>query len=382
MRHTSFAYTVLTVLPLLIAGSAANAQCTTTDTTGCEAIPGMGTELMEQRLNRTLSSNPTQDRVTKRLNSGSWSPSTTVSTPFTISPSGTVTNVQTSLTEWQSALSAAERKRLEEIAKDNDELHLPGPVRRAPAPVDVWVSTRHQDLGTDGETETHGAATTTYVGADYRVDDRLLMGGMVQMDETRENVVQTPESMSGKAFMAGPYAAYRVTSNVIFDAKTAWGHADDRARAGEDAVASFGTDRTLSQARLSGNWNLENNWKLTPSGTVTRVTEDANSPIAGADATKLEETKVSIRPEIRRPIDGWNGNTIEPFAYLQSSVDVDTPDGSEASPQNSIGGGLAISKTDYYNIRATADYTETMNSDIDPSMTGRFSVNVPLGTRK
>jgi hypothetical protein len=44
---------------------------------------------------------------------------------------------------------------------------------------------------------------------------------MVQFDESRQSIVTAPDAIDGKAFMAGPYMAYRLTPHVVLDAKAA-----------------------------------------------------------------------------------------------------------------------------------------------------------------
>jgi hypothetical protein len=90
---------------------------------------------------------------------------------------------------------------------------------------------------------------------------------------------------------------------------------------------------------------------------------------------------VSVRPEIKRPFQAGEDKKIEPFAYFESSLNVDDSDFTNAAPTNKVGGGVGLTKTDAYSIRATMDYTETMNSELDPSASGRVSVNVPIGNK-
>lgn len=372
---------ILAALPALMLTGAAQAQqvCTTTNTSGCIAVPGMSQDMVQNRFGRTAGTNPTQDRVNNRLNNGHWQADGNVKTPFNMQEAGSGTKVETSLHEWRAALTDAERKRLQEAKEKGENLKLPEPVRHQAPPVDVWVRSQTQSLDAGGEAKRRGDAVTTYVGADYRVNSDVLVGGMVQSDEADQHVVGTSEEVDGKAYMAGPYAAYRVTDKVIVDAKTMWGQSNDVARTGEDA-ASYAANRSLSQARVSGNWGI-NKMQLTPSGAVTHVTEDADIPVAGVDAGRYEETRVSVRPEIKRPFQAGEDKKIEPFAYFESSLNVDDSDFTNAAPTNKVGGGVGLTKTDAYSIRATMDYTETMNSELDPSASGRVSVNVPIGNK-
>jgi hypothetical protein len=53
--------------------------------------------------------------------------------------------------------------------------------------------------------------------------------GMVQLDDSRRSVLASPDASEVAAFIAGPYMAYRLTSNLLLDAKAAWGTAHDSA---------------------------------------------------------------------------------------------------------------------------------------------------------
>jgi hypothetical protein len=86
-----------------------------------------------------------------------------------------------------------------------------------------------------------GSAFTTYLGADYRWHRTLLLGGMVQLDGSRQSILAVPDGAGGQAFMVGPYLAYQITPNVTFDATVAWGTSRDGALAGTDMTGGATT---------------------------------------------------------------------------------------------------------------------------------------------
>jgi hypothetical protein len=249
----------------------------------CGAAPELAHELSRRRVGRTLATNPANERL-GRLNAPQSSSATM---PFAMTPDGDNTNFNTSLTQWGSALSAADQETLKQ-AKDSagNELALPKALKSPPRQFDVWAKGRREMFREGGAKE--GNALTTYVGADYRMSKNFLFGGMV--DDARQTVLAAPDQAGGKAFMAGPYMAYRLTPNFVFDAKAGWGTAQDSAVAGTGS-ARFATQRLLSEAKLSGHWGFRQ-WQFTQSGAVTYLGETS-----GATGNTVDVTRFSVGPE-------------------------------------------------------------------------------------
>ncbi|HEU4476465.1 MAG TPA: hypothetical protein VFR71_07220, partial [Methyloceanibacter sp.] len=80
----------------------------------------------------------------------------------------------------------------------------------------------------------------------------LLIGGMVQVDGSHTS--------AGTAYLAGPYLAYRLSPNVMLDAKAAWGMAHDSAMAGSESL-DLVSGRMLTEARLTGNPELKHHFE-------------------------------------------------------------------------------------------------------------------------
>jgi hypothetical protein len=159
------------------------------------------------------------------------------------------------------------------------------------------------------------------------------------------------------------------------DAKAAFGSAYDSAVTGAEN-ASFATNRTLGEAKVSGTWGW-NEWQASQSGGVTYI-DETGTRMAGQTGASIDVTRLSIGPELRRHIDVGNDNSVEPFAFFKSSLDLaDTGfEQSAAKVQNTIGGGVTVAKPDKYTVQATADYTQSSDSAAD-SATGKVSVSVP-----
>jgi len=228
---------------------------------------------------------------------------------------------------------------------------VPQKAKSANRKLDVWAQGRHEQTG--GATQ-EGNALTTFMGADYRVDRDVLIGGMFQVDEAHQGSYAAAESAKGTAYMAGPYVAYRLTPHLQLDANAAWG---------------LGQDTTTT-----GNWGWRG-WQLSQTGAVTYLDETGNG-LGGVPGTSVDIARLSVGPEVKRRF-GTRDMSIEPFAFFKSSVDLSDAGLTDPNALNKVGGGVTLAKPHDYSIKATADYSESTGST-DPGVTqGKVSVSVP-----
>lgn len=350
----------------------AHADCGSVGVTTC--VDGLSRELMQRRVDRTLATDPANERIDKRFNQTGAAEAQ----PFAIAPDGKNTNFNTSLTQWGSAITGAEKARLEKAREElaKKKIKLPRELTAANPKLDVWARAHHTAFEADDRKV--GDALTTYVGADYKVRRDLLVGGMVQVDETERGIdANAPGSVAGQAYMAGPYMAYRVTPGITLDAKTAIGVAEDSAVA-DTGSADFATNRMLSEARVTSNVAIDK-WTLTQKGAVTYIDERSSASVPGVAGSAVDATRLSVGPELKRPIDAGDGKSLEPFVFYKKSLNLDRGGPLDLSgSQDIVGGGVSLNKQNAYQIRATADFTETQAEKLDNSVAGRVQVNVPL----
>jgi hypothetical protein len=195
--------------------------------TSCEAAFGLAWDLAQGRSDRTLAIDPTKDRA-RRLD-GSYGADDGV--PFAMSGDNDNVNFNTSLKQWGSAFSAADLESLKQAQTlIGGDASLPKAGKPRAPKFDLWAQGRSQRFIDDGTKR--GNAVTTTLGADYRWDRNLLIGGMVQLDDSHQTILALPDATAGSAYLAGPYLAYRLSPNVVLDAKAAWGTAHDSAASG------------------------------------------------------------------------------------------------------------------------------------------------------
>jgi hypothetical protein len=338
---------------------------------GYDGLAGLAQDLMQRRVDRTLATDPASDRF-HRLNASSAAGAAT--SPFAITTDGDNANFNTSLTQWGAALSDADREVLNDARNAlGDDTSLPKAANLPATRLDLWAQGRRESFTDNGAVTKEGSAFTTYFGADYRWHRTLLLGGMVQLDDSRQNILAMPDAAAGQAFMVGPYLAYQMTPNITFDARGAWGTSHDSAMAGSDTT-SFTTGRILGEAKLSGNWSFDH-WQLGQSGAITYL-DETSANIAGAQTPVLDTARLSVGPQLKRHIDIGNDNSIEPFAFFTSTLDLADAQSTSPAAQNTVGGGITFAKPQRYNISATADYTES-TAATDGVATGKVSVKLP-----
>ena len=95
-----------------------------------------------------------------------------------------------------------------------------------------------------------------YVGLDYQLHPAILVGMLVQFDWMSESSTMLGTSANGQGWMAGPYLSARLTRNLFFDARAAWGRSDNRVDPLGIYTDSFSTDRSLVSGKLTGNWSF------------------------------------------------------------------------------------------------------------------------------
>jgi hypothetical protein len=256
-------------------------------------------------------------------------------------------------------------------ARIEGRLNVTAPTEDSTSP--VWMDTRQvasQPVSLDG------ALTTTYFGADYRVGSDVLIGAMVQRADRSTNPLIDSEEIVTDAYLAGPYAAYRLSPNLVLGARAAWGETSDLTTSDNDQQ-SLAKNRLLTEARLSGNWAV-GKWQLMPAASITYVDDTAIASISGlSDAAT--QTRLTAGPQIRRQFDAGDAGSLEPFAFFKTRLDLDSIVVLPNAARNTIGGGVALNQPDGYSIQATANFSESVGAELpDAEVAGKVSLSMPL----
>ena len=169
--------------------------------------------------------------------------------------------------------------------------------------IDVWGEARFADLDFQGR---NGDFSVIYLGADYRVSDRLLVGGLVQFDDFSLGEDGAAGTVDGDGFMAGPYLTARLGSRLYFDARAAWGTSDNAVNPLGTFSDDFDTSRALYAGTLTGDFKLGEHTLLSPAVSVRHLSErqKAYTDSLGVDILEqdIDLGELSFGPRVSRTI--------------------------------------------------------------------------------
>ncbi len=304
----------------------------------------------------------------------------------------------TSLSEIRAAAAAAEadkeRAKLAEAGLSFAEQPYTDRFATLRQGFDVWVEghiAKYDD--SIGGIDREGDFRILYVGADYVVAPGILVGALVQIDDTDEDI-DDPSlvgKIEGTGWMVGPYIGIRLTDNLFFDARAAWGQSENDIALDDPVVGarsgSFDTDRWLASASLTGN-EYYGPWRLSPQLQVAYGNEesDAYKTSLGQSVSSTEATigrltgtlEVGYRTELE------NGTMVEPHVAISGIWNFDTDDltfngtiyGTDET-RAKIEGGILIQTPEGLGLRWAGSYDGLGSDDYD-AYSGSLWVNIPL----
>lgn len=304
-----------------------------------------------------------------------------------------------SLSELRATMQAIEASKAEEKARLAGELGFGGeayarPVTGVRQGLDIWVEgqmSRYSD--STGGIRREGDFKILYVGADYALSPRVLVGTLVQFDLTNEDV-DDPDltgTVDGRGWMAGPYIGIKLTDNIIFDARAAWGTSDNDIELYDDAAkwrkGSFDTARWLATASLTGNW-YHGPWRLTPQVSLAYGHEEYDTYKNSLEQT-VEGAGVSIGRstfgmEVGYRIMARDGTLVEPHLGITGIWNFDSDDlvidGTVVETNGSrakLEGGVVVRRADGMGMRAAVAYDGIGDSDLE-ALSGQLWLSFPL----
>jgi outer membrane autotransporter protein len=220
----------------------------------------------------------------------------------------------------------------------------------------------------------------------------LLLGTMVQFDSLRQRSDKDRSEVRGQGWMAGPYATLRLSQNVFWQMRAAWGRSNNEVSPYLTHTDSFGSERWLAATTLAGRWGM-GPWTLKPSLAVTYM-EDVARSFTETFGTVVPEVKSRLGqakagPEISYRLQLHDGVVIEPRAGLQliwnfagdTTVAGQGPlNGENAGPQGVRGRaelGLRATSVGGVGLDLSGAY-DGIGSNGFSAITGRAAVRVPL----
>lgn len=169
-------------------------------------------------------------------------------------------------------------------------------------PLDVWVEGRFMRLN-DGR---NGADISGYsglfgTGVDYVFNRALLAGVSLSYDVSGQKSSAQGTEARGTGWLVGPYATVRLSDNLFWQSRAAWGKAHNEVSPDATTTDSFGSTRWLASSKLTGRYQMSA-WQLRPSVGVAYMeeTSDGYTSANGSlvDSVKTRVGTASAGPEI------------------------------------------------------------------------------------
>lgn len=285
----------------------------------------------------------------------------------------------------QAAQSQMSKDRMALGAGDGGSLPL---AYESASPWDFWVEGRYSGFDDDnGNLDRSGHVGVLYAGVDYRFNNDVLVGFLVQFDWAKDDSGVLQSKVDGQGWMVGPYLSARIHDNVYLDLRAAWGGSNNDLTVAA-TTGTFDTTRWLVKGTLAGNW-VHDAWRFTPSADLAYVEENQNVFTNSAGTVVPSQTvslgRLQFGPEVGYRIQHTADTFIEPFAALKGVWDFDNPnvaiiDGFVVGPGDFWGrlqGGLNVVTASGWYVRGLASW-DGIGADDYSGYTLQGSVNVPL----
>lgn len=255
------------------------------------------------------------------------------------------------------------------------------------SPFDIWVEgyTTHFD---DDDGGSSGNVGIMYLGADYEVLPGLMVGALMQFDFANEKSGLLGSSAEGHGWMAGPYLSARLTDNLFFYSRAAWGQS-------ENSVSPFGTytdrvdgERWMARADLTGDWQWDR-WRFSPTLGFAYFEEAIKSYTDSSgiriDGQTYALGRLNFGPEIGYSIPLADGSTLGPMFSVQGIWDFE---GAHGVMFNEIPGGTPEFRAKVqagvsliapwgYSIRGSG-FVDGIGANDYKAYGGQLMINMPL----
>ena len=215
-----------------------------------------------------------------------------------------------------------------------------------------------------------------------------MIGALMQFDFADDKSTVLGSSADGHGWMAGPHLSAKLTENLFFDARAAWGRS-------ENSISPFNTytdrvdgERWLARAALTGDWKWSN-WRFSPTIGVAYFEEDIKHYVDSNGIHIAGQTvslgRLNFGPEIGYAFKLEDGSTFEPIVSVQGLWDFD---GANAVTFNEIPGGtpelrakvqsgFTVTAPWGYSIRATG-FVDGLGASDYKAYGGQLMMNMPL----
>ena len=254
--------------------------------------------------------------------------------------------------------------------------------------IDVWAEGAFSSFEDGGNYhESDGHAGILYLGADHRLSPGLLIGALVQFDDAEQKLDAVGSRVSDTGWMAGPYAAARLSDNLFFQVRAAWGQSENEVEVANAYNDSFDADRWLVRSTLLGRW-ADGPWQFRPHVSVGYI-EARQDGYAGqlgyVSPVDTSLGQMKFGPEVGYRYQTAGGTLIEPrlliegiWNFAQSGDDIfidDLISSDEIRARAEV--GLVVRSRDGLAAAASVDY-DGIGSDGYSAIGGKLRLMVPI----
>lgn len=180
-----------------------------------------------------------------------------------------------------------------------------------------WINGAISRTKQNGQSQNFGIV---HLGAGYKLNPDLLIGGILQIDDASETDNSVGASVSGTGWMIGPYFVARLKDNIVVDGRVAYGQSSNKISPTGAYTDSFDTTRALVKARVTGEYYY-NDLKVAPLFSFIYLTEKQKSYVDSLSATIREQTvnlgQITFGSDISKEMQLDNGYTILPSIGLK-----------------------------------------------------------------
>jgi hypothetical protein len=187
--------------------------------------------------------------------------------------------------------------------------------------LDIWAE-GHFTYFEDGpnSSEADGHFGVLYLGMDYVLSPHFLVGTLVQIDSMEQSSSQLSTKVDGIGWLLGPYMTARLSENLFFQGRAAWGRSTNDISPFLTYTDEFNTERWLGTGTLKGRWQ-HGAWLISPAVSIGYV-EERQASYTDSIGVFIPGQTVSIGqakfgPEITYHGELVNGIAVEPFASLE-----------------------------------------------------------------
>jgi len=254
---------------------------------------------------------------------------------------------------------------------------------------DVWVEGQAAYFKSDqGGARRQGHAAVMYAGVDAIVRPGIAVGVLLQRDWVSEHSTGSNQNSDGAGWMAGPYIGMRLTKNLYFDARYAWGEATNNVNPIGAYTDTFKSTRELASARLTGDW-VKGAWRFRPMVDATYFKEQQKAYVNQIGITIPETSvklgRVTFGPEFAYRMQLSKTSFFEPYLGIKGVYDfakdkTTTASGSTSSPDDFTARleiGASYTSPSGVSLRASGTYDGLLGAD-HRAITGQAFVIVPL----